>query len=272
MAHHLIVVEGAHDAAFLGKLLRREKFSQIQNLADVPEFWSALIPSKYPVDPSGRLDRIIVFPDIYMSECLEHTLALSVAGSDKNLVKTMRAALEIKEVEDFCTITIFTDTDFEVDEGARFNALHQNLSALNAEAEAESQPGFPLVLPSKVGALAEGSPRVGIYLWPGAGQQGTLENVLLDCAEITEPALKAASVKFIDSVHEEYPSECESIRKSRTSSGSLKAKCGGLASVLKPGGSVAVSLRQSRWLPENCHLPESANRARDYLVSILASS
>lgn len=272
MAHHLIVVEGAHDAAFLGKLLHRENFSQVQNLADVPKFWSALIPSQYPVDPLGRLERIIVFPDIYISDGREHTIAVSVAGSDTNLVKTMRAALEIKEVEDFSTITIFTDTDFELDEEARFNALCQRLDALNSEAEVEKQPGFPLVLPSRVAALAEGAPKVGIYLWPGDGRRGTLENVLLECAEISEPVLKSASVKFIEEVHGGYSAESVSIKKSRTPSGSLKATCGGLASILKPGGSVAVSLRQSRWLPENAALPDSANRAREYLVSILASS
>lgn len=269
MPNHLIVVEGAHDAAFLGKLIRRRGYTLVQKLSEVPDFWSPLIPSKYPVDSSGRLDRIIVFPDIHVSEDGGTTVAVSVSGSESKLISSLRTSLEIKAVEDFETLSLIADTDFEATEAERFAILRQRLVALNEAAEAENQPGFPLALPSAVGSLSLGSPRVGIYLWPGAGQQGTLDNMLLDCAEVTEPTLKAQAEAFVDDVHAKHPASSTTTERSRTHSGSLKAKCASIASILKPAGSLAVSVRQSSWLPQNEELPESAQRANEYLNTIL---
>jgi hypothetical protein len=270
MAHHLVVVEGAHDAAFFAKLLRRRGFAQVQNLADVPDFWAPLIPNKYPVDPSGRLDRIIVFPDIHVGQGGVDTVAVSVAGSDTNLISTLRTSLEIKAVQDFATLTLISDTDFATDELTRFGALLQRLEALNQDAQAEGQPGFPLTLPGIIGALSAGEPRVGIYLWPGEGQQGTLETILLECAGVTQPVLRQEAEAFVTSVNAKHPPKAAATERSVTPSGTLKAKCGAIASVLKPGGSLAVSLRQSGWLPETSELPADAKRADDYLASLLA--
>ena len=270
MRSHLIVVEGAHDAAVFGKLLRRLNYSSVQRLADVPPFWEPLIPTKYPVDPGGRLDRIIVFPDIYISADELTTVALSVAGSDTNLFPTLRAAIEIKKVADFATLTVVADTDFAVTEEVRFQSLVQRLITLNAEAAAEGQQGFPLSIPPKAGQLSGGSPKVGIHLWPGNGQQGTLEEVLLECAQAAYPVLRAEADAYGIQVNAKHPPGAPQIAAFRTQSGQLKSICGSIATVLKPGASLAVSIRQSEWLPAAGAYPPSLQLASDYLDALLA--
>ncbi|HWZ44579.1 MAG TPA: hypothetical protein VNW97_13975 [Candidatus Saccharimonadales bacterium] len=64
MAYFLLVVEGVHDAAFFGLLLKQRQFSKVAFLSGIDAYWQKLIPTKFPANPQGRLDHVVSFPDI----------------------------------------------------------------------------------------------------------------------------------------------------------------------------------------------------------------
>lgn len=268
MATHLIVVEGAHDAAFFVKLLQRRGFSLAQKLDQLNDFWASLVPTKYPNNPDNRLDRVMTFPE-FLSRDDGHTVGVCVAGSDSRLVETMRAIIDAKSPLDFASLSVVIDTDREKSEQQRFSALRQSLENWNAVAVEEGQEGFPLKFPSEPQTIASGSPRFGIFLFPGNGQQGTLEGVLMNCVRNDKPDLIEAAEAYLDKVQSSYPEE-SSLAASRDGSGREKAICGAIANVLRPGSSLAVSLKMSSWVPKDESVVPEVQEAANFIDKLIA--
>ena len=173
MAHTVLVVEGAHDASFFGQLIRARGYKRAGTLSDVPEFWMPLIPRRYPTDPAGRLDRVIQFPEIHVSNDGD-TLGIIVAGGEERLIEGLRTPLE-QLGPSFAGIGMALDTD-QYDPHVRLGSTcsSQDLVNSNADASAEGTPGFPLELPREPGVAVAGPPKLGVYLFPDNMRQGTL--------------------------------------------------------------------------------------------------
>jgi len=265
MANHLLVVEGAHDAAFFGRLLRSRGFSLISNLLEVPEFWKESIPRKYPVRPDLDLERVISFPEIHVSGGGADTFGVIVANGDGGLLDALRSILDIKDAPDFASVSVVLDTDWSGSEEDRFKAFIELTKEWNVRGVDDGRPGFPLAFPTSPGEIEPGSPSVGMYLFPGGGAQGALENILLACAEHHYPVLHEQARALLDVTHGAYPSgvKDDPFKRSRKTSGSAKARCGIIANALQPGSSLAVSIRTSPWLPvDEAALPEVRGAAK----------
>ena len=192
MAHAVLVVEGAHDASFFGQLIRARGYKRAGTLSDVPEFWMPLIPRRYPTDPAGRLDRVIQFPEIHVSNDGD-TLGIIVAGGEERLIEGLRTPLEQLGPSSFAGIGMALDTDQLSSCAARFDMLVSRFSQLNADASAEGTPGFPLELPREPGVAVAGPPKLGVYLFPDNMRQGTLETVLLECLNTEQSQIARAA-------------------------------------------------------------------------------
>ena len=251
MARHLIVVEGAHDAALFGRLLAARGFAQVKKLGAVPVFWEPSIPRKYPVTEDLRLDRVISFPEIHC-RADGSEVGVAVANGESLLLRTLRSLLDIVEAPDFASIAVILDTDWEQTEADRFTEFRASTADWNAKAVADGRPGFPLAFPTHVNTVTPGPIKVGVYQFPGGGAGGALEDVLLACAEHSHPVLRQAADNLVTQAQASYPADAESdpLKASRKQSGGAKAKCGIIANVLQPGHSLAVSLRETLWLPE----------------------
>lgn len=250
MPRHLIVVEGAHDAALFGRLLAARGYVQVENLNQLPPFWEPSIPRRYPATEDLRLDRVISFPEIhYRADGSE--VGVAVANGESELLRALRTLLDILEATEFASIAVVLDTDWDKDEAARFaDFLHLTI-AWNAKAVADGRPGFPLGFPQHANSVTAGPPKVGVYQFPGEGAGGALEDVLLACAQHSHPMLRKAAGDLMSQAHAAYSATAapDPLKASRKQSGSAKAQCGIIANVLQPGHSLAVSLRRTRWLP-----------------------
>jgi len=100
MPYFLLVVEGPHDAAFFGQLLRQRGLQKLRLRHEVDPYWEKLIPAKFPTDEAGRLDHVIKYPDIYESQANpeKKSVAIAVAGGDSKLISEFQSALEILDI------------------------------------------------------------------------------------------------------------------------------------------------------------------------------
>ena len=57
MKYYYFIVEGPHDLAAIGKILKLKDFSEVRNVSESIDTWRTLIPNKYPFI-EDKLDRI----------------------------------------------------------------------------------------------------------------------------------------------------------------------------------------------------------------------
>ncbi len=119
--------------------------------------------------------------------------------------------------------------------------------------------GLGLSAPRESEAVT-GTPRTGIFVLPGAGALGTLEDVLLECAALVYPTLGCRAVRFIDGLDrgasDFVKKDLEEITKP---SGRHKAVLAAMSAVLKPGKPIQASLEDHRWIePRTLALPRVA--------------
>ena len=244
MKNHAIVVEGAHDASFIGRLLEKKGFINPKNLNHIPDFWRSLIPTRFPAD-GMRLDRVVRFPDVHIRDDL--TVGVITSGSDSRLISALRGALELLGPENLSSVGIFADVDTYTPQ-KRFNDICRSLAALNATAAKEGVPGFPINVPEEVGVLVQGTPRVGVFLFPDNIRAGALETILLECSDINHPELSRRSQDFVTGIQGDFPADASALKRFRSGMGMSKSAAGIIANLLSPGTSLAVSLFKSNWL------------------------
>ena len=269
MPNHLLVVEGAHDAAFFGKLLARRGFNQIKKIAEVPEDWQALVPRRYPFTDVGSLDRMVTCPEFWANPERGDVCGLSVANGDCSLLARVRDGVDQIDGEAFASIGIVLDADYAVSPEERFAAFAETLIPWNEKAVSDLRPGFPLPVLERPSVIAGKTVRFGVHQLPGPAHHGTLETILLECADILHPVLRAEATRVLDLAHASYAIDSPDVRKARTLSGRNKAECGIIANVLMPGSSLAVSLRDCGWLPDDEALVPFVRDAAAFLDALL---
>ncbi len=268
MTHSILIVEGSHDASFFGHLVRARGYHFARTLSEVPAFWLPMIPRRYPAEPGDHLDRVIRFPEVY-ADPGGNTLGIISAGGQDRLVTSLRIPLEMLRADSFSGVGMVLDTDHGVPARDRFDALVTQLIALNSDAVAEGVSGFPLPLPVAPGTVAEGTPRMGIHLFPDNARPGSLETVLLECAAAEQPLLERSTGMLVRYVDQRMPSGVTSLVRLRSGSGRVKAQAGMIANLLQPGASLAVSIQRGGWLVGSAMATPCVVAAEQFLASIL---
>jgi hypothetical protein len=248
MPYDLLVVEGAHDAAFFGQLLKQRHFQKTLVRNQVDPYWDKLIPTQFPADPAGKLDHVVKYPDIYEfpAQGNKVSVAILVANGDSRLIPEFQAALEILDVTQLHSAAIVTDAD-DVGVPAKLTQLLEGLAAISTEGTRNSLPGFPLILPTAPG-LANGVPRIGIHIFPNNVDNGTLESILLDCAATSYSAYQKPAVDFVTQIDASQPGGAQELRALRRGAGRQKAAAGVLGNLLFPGYSLSVAVDRGSWL------------------------
>jgi len=262
-----IVVEGSHDASFLGQLLKKRGFKGLNKLSQVPAEWRVLFPRQFPLD-GENLDRIMRFPEIFVND--DVSIGLTTAGSDSRLVSTLRLVLDAIGSDQLAGVALFIDID-DNDADERFKSVCKRLTAMNDAAATEGQPGYPIVIPAAAATMTAGPPAVGVYMFPDNASQGCLEDLLLECAHANHPHLAAASVTLVQDVDTVCPAGQADLKAMRSGMGRKKAAVGTIANLLRPGVSVAASLAQTKWLADQALNLAMVQQADDFLGELLAS-
>ncbi len=248
-AHVYLVTEGVHDVFFLGKILKKAlAFDKVEKASDLDEVWRSILPT-WPYQDSLRPS--VPAPTFYKNASTSVAL-VNADGIDKIAVR-LRANHTRLTDQGFGldAVGIVLDADFE---HAKQKTPTQRFAQM---ADVLTSLGLPR--PTALAAVA-GTPRTGVYVLPGSGALGTLEDVLLECAAEVYPTLGCRAVRFVDGLDQSAPDfKARDLEEIGALSGRHKAVLAAMGAVLKPGKPIQASLEDHRWIePRTLALPRVA--------------
>ncbi|MCM0592516.1 MAG: DUF3226 domain-containing protein [Gloeotrichia echinulata CP02] len=222
----LIGVEGPHDVAFVGKVLKLlgfKKFNGEERALD--PFWKKFIPT-YP-KTGGNLYARLDMPSIFVTD----TLSVAIyAGGGSSLAERLSAILanHAPYQKQILAFGIIADAD---------NDLPRNIVEKYKKTFQVYFPGFPTV----GGSIDLGSPRTGIYVLPDNTQQGVLETILCTCGNYVYPLHMNQASSYLAAFSDEYKRDWKPFDH-------RKALIATVVSILKPGKTNTVSIEDNDWV------------------------
>lgn len=246
-----LLTEGVHDVFFLGKILRESfAFKKVEDARKLdPEWDETILPKKFPHENSLRPS--VPAPTFYKNDGA--SVAIVNADGITRLASRLRAHHEklTDKGVGLDAIGVVLDADYQ--------QAKQKTPADRFDEMADVLAGLRLPRPAAPETVS-GTPRTGIYILPGGGALGTLEDVLLDCAATVYPTLGCRAVRFIDGLDR---TASDFVRRDLEDigapSGRHKAVLAAMAAVLKPGRPIQASIEDHRWIePRTLALPRVA--------------
>ena len=227
-----MVVEGPHDVEFVCQLLSPRRLGRVQLEKDLDPFFHRLIPHSYP--PNGDLLKRVPVP-LFLQNAT-HAVAIHSAVGDTRLVQTLEENSAILDITKLSGIGILLDSDSRIAPHDRYRELCKGLLKLGYE------------FPKRPGEVGGNAPRLGAFVVPDNLSAGTLEDLLLDCAMQVYPNLLASATGHVDAASADKTLLAADRRELRKPAGRNKAIISSMASILRPGKAVQVSIQDNRWL------------------------
>ena len=259
----LLLVEGPHDLEFCARLLKPMGFHRIQQYQALKErhpFWLPLVPERWP----QRGDLLARHPvPVFFTNPNGQSVAIINAVGLSKLATRLGIDLAILSVRPD-SIGIVLDAD---DAGTPQDRHAELLKAITARPEPEAAQ---LQLPENPGIISDGSPRFGVFVMPDNESSGTLEDLLLEAGVQAYPELQKAATDYVQGIDGVNDFTTEDLAEFNKPAGRKKAAIAAMASILKPGKAIQVSIQDNRWLDAAAiQLPriKEANRFIQELLS-----
>ena len=236
-----LIVEGPQDIAFVARILKTFAIKVVNKKSSLNPFWNNLIPKTFPVD-DDLLKRVPI-PAFFESDA--HSIAIHAAQGLPRLVKTLEETRAILDFEKISSYGFLLDADDTQTPVQRFNNLLSELQ--------KSPINIPLS--ANPGEIVGSAPSFGVFILPDNQNPGTLEDILLQAAQVNYSQLFMAAGTFIQSVDKNQlvPKDIVEFNKP---SGDKKARVSSISSILKPGRAIQNSIQDNRWLDgEAMNLP-----------------
>ncbi|HNO14440.1 MAG TPA: hypothetical protein PKM96_09630 [Accumulibacter sp.] len=255
MQYGLLIVEGQHDAAVIAKLLSDFNLKTIQNEKKLASYWRPLYANlKFPQKDGDLLKRLDV--PIFVGNNT-YSVAIRTADSDTKIASALEATLSGlgSKQDQLQAIGIVCDADQQT-ASARMSKLCAALAGCNLTFAA-----------STPGVVHAGPPRTGIMVFPDNLGPGTLETLLEDCAATHYPQLQVLARNYMtDGAGHLDESERRNLEKGANRQ---KATIAVIGALLQPGASIAVTLRQDRWLTGSALAQPRIAALRTFLKDLL---
>jgi hypothetical protein len=189
-----------------------------------------------------------------------HAVAIPFAGGDTGLTATVQGAATAIDFNALTGVGIILDADSDKSPSDRYVTLRDGLRA----------KGFPFPDDPGVVSSTPPTPRFGAFVLPDNQAQGTLEDLLLECGQLVYASLLATATIHVDTASQDQSLLNEDLEELRKPAGRIKAIVGSIASVLRPGRAVQVSIQDNRWLRDSAALAIPKVRAvQDFLANLL---
>jgi hypothetical protein len=256
MKYAIIGVEGPHDQAFTGKVLKllgfkdfREEWNKLDKLTRLDmskeleskfdKFWHKFIP-RYP--KQGDLYKRLDMPSILFNDTV---FVVIYVGEGSNLVTNLDDILS-------------NNSEYQT-----------NLSAFGIVADCDNSNPAQIVVkytncfgnyfpefPNQAGVVNSNSPRTGIYVLPDNVSPGVLDTLLCSCGEIAYPAYMERARSYLDEFSEQDRKSLKWKNFDRE-----KALVATVVSVLKPGKTNTTSIADNNWVSKETQqqVPTLAN-------------
>lgn len=252
--HVLLVVEGPHDEAFVAAILRTSLgLSPVRKVTELDAFWKRLVPTTFPY--KGDLRRRVSVPQFYFGQ--EISVAVHVADGDSGLA--IQGADSLSSLgAPVDAIGFVLDSDKKQAASQRFEALQQDLL--------RHREWLPMV-PTKLATIALGPPACGIFVLPDNETQGTLEDLLVQCAQVSYSAAFGKAQGYVAQVDPDS-FEAGELKELEKNAGRRKAEVAALGAILKPGKSIQVSIQDNRWITEQTLQLPQVRAFAEFLIQL----
>ncbi|WP_414564493.1 MULTISPECIES: DUF3226 domain-containing protein [unclassified Anabaena] len=229
LKYALIGVEGPHDLAFVGKILKLLKFKEFDGKEhNLDSFWAKFKPI-YP-KKGGNLYERLDMPSIFFTD----TLSVAVyAGGGSNLAPRLLAILANHPPyqKEIIAFGIIADAD---------KYSPNNIAEEYSQKFKVYFPGLPTV----GGNVDTSYLRTGIYVLPDNSQQGVLENILCSCRNYAYPLHMEKAASYLADFDAEHKLGWQPFDDK-------KALIATVVSILKPGKTNTVSIKDNDWISHN---------------------
>ena len=266
MKYAIIGVEGPHDQAFVGKVLKLLRFKDFKEEWDnldkstrldmskelegkFDKFWHKFIP-KYP--KQGSLYTRLNMPSILFND----TISVAIyAGEGSNLVTNLDDIFANSEYPtNLAAFGIVADCD---------KSTPDRIAEPYAKKFRSYFPNFP----DHPGFVDTNSPRTGIYVLPDNQQPGVLDTLVCECGKIAYPAYMERARSYLDKFSEEE----KKILKLKNFDLD-KALVATVASVLTPGLTNTVSIARNNWVSKQTQQQPALAKFIEFLSQLLEVS
>lgn len=228
-----IGVEGNHDQAFIGKVLKllglhdfREQQRGLRENLD--PFWSKLVPS-YPTK-KGELYKRLPMPSILYNRNLSVAI---YGGEGSNLKSKVDAILSNERTyqTDLSSFVIIADADKQ--------GINEVIKPY-VDCFRQYFPNFP----EQAGEIKKRDPTyTGIYVLPNNSSQGTLDQLLCQCGEVAYSEFISRGKAYLETFTEDERKEMKWKPFDYE-----KALIATVVSVLKPGKTNTASINDNKWV------------------------
>lgn len=244
-----LVVEGPHDVAFAYRLLHPFGMRHIQYMKNLDPFFKGLVPTVYP--PDDDLKKRVPVPLFLQSDT--HAIAIHSVEGDTKLINAVEENRSVIDYDRLTGVGVFLDADNTSSPADRYTDIRDGLRAKN------------FAFPDGPGVVSGSTPRLGAYVLPDNQASGTLEDLLLECGRQVYPELLLSAETHVDAALQDKSLTGEELKAIRKPAGRNKAIIGSMASILRPGRAVQVSLQDNRWLKDDALTIPRVKAVRDFL-------
>lgn len=247
-----LVVEGPHDVEFVYRLLSPFGMSRVGLEKDLDPFFLPLIPRAFP--PDGDLQKRVPIP--LFLQGATHAIAVHSAVGDTRLIKTVEERSITIDYPRLTGVGVLLDADNTSRSPAeRYAVIRDGLRARN------------FAFPDDPGVVSGSTPRLGAYVLPDNQAQGTLEDLLLECGRQVYPGLLSSAETHVDAALQDTSLK-EELKEIQKPAGRNKAIVGSMASILRPGRAVQVSLQDNRWLQDDALAIPRVKAVQEFLCDL----
>ncbi len=256
-----IAVEGVHDQAAIGKLLEQQNLSKYKgDIRSLDKFWKNLIPDKFP--PEENIYERISLPSIYYSST--HSIAIFWGNGEElkqNLIDTFYN--NENYVIDVFSLGIILDADDE-----NIEEKVKNFVTKKTEKEPKlSVQDFFNDFPLSTANITKNEKRFGNYVLPNNNEVGTLDRLLLECANEVYPKHKDCAISYIECIEDIDENIKDKLLRGFNKDKALVAT---IVSVLKPGKTNQASISDDKWIcKDTIEKVEDLGKLNDFLVELL---
>lgn len=238
----LLLVEGPHDLEFCARLLGFGGFMRVRKISDlesgVLNFWHKTVPRQWP-HGDDLLTRHPV--PLFLANSPGQSVAIVNANGLNSIAKRLRNTLEILDRPPD-SIGVLLDSDDAATPQKRLNEFYIEVAKLpEVSVHGLQWPPVP-------GAVQEGPPRTGAFVIPDNRSQGTLEDLLLDAANLVYPKLLLEAKDFVDKARQDPSLNSKDLSEIGKPAGVKKVTTAAIGNFLRPGKAIQVSIQENRWL------------------------
>lgn len=255
MKNFIFFVEGVHDASIVGKILKLNNFSECKFINELPKIWQDRVPKSYPFQV-GKLERFTPIPDYYKNK--ESFVVIVVSNGEHNIIKEVDLYLSNmnkKELSEISGITMI----FDADQSTPHDKIKNILKIIDKRNYCFKSDDF---IRRKIKLKGEDI-RLHYYYFPDNISSGTLEDLLLEGADIVYKDLVINVDKYINEINDEY-------KLNWSVSSENKVRVGCIANIFRPASANQISIMKDKWISEETiQYSKCINKFYNFILDII---